>query len=338
MTVLDELIHRADLDDLVRHVERTVAARDWAHLVETRDAARAAVSTGRQLWPIATLANVRLALRAPAEHAVRALDDGARTFMPGPVSEILACAHDWRDLAPHLPHGHDRSLVAYERALRGDPDVTGNEPAVLEIPVVPAEWEPRYATAVYDDDGAHDEPPASAVGDTMAVGDTPTVDAIDAAGVGRPGSIDTDNAVTDAFRQLVEPWTASSNGTARIAFVEGGVRDALSALDVTSARCVRLDAKQTLAWLAWAGASGGAHGRRRGAATGRFGAWWLLAAIAGMDIDGWPPNTARFGEVLSSMECWWWDGGNDTGGWRLRLVVRDVDEGTSCAMEALDHL
>lgn len=327
MTVLDELIHRADLDELVRHVERTVAARDWAHLVETRDAARAAVATGRQLWPIATLANVRLALRAPAEHAVRALDDGARTFMPGPISEMLACAHHWRDLAPHLPEGHDRSLTAYERALRGDPDVGADEPGVLDIPVVPADWEPPYVTTVYDDDGAHDDPPEAPGGEAIV---------LDTAGNERRESLDIDNAVTDAFRQLVEPWTASSNGAARIAFVDGGAADSLTALGVTSARLVRLDAPRALKWLAWAGASGGAHGRRRGAATGRFGAWWLLASITGMDTDGWPPDSERFGEVISSLECWWWDEGEPGSGWRVSLVIDDVDEGTSCALEAHD--
>lgn len=329
MTVLDELIHRADLDELVRHVERTVAARDWDHLVETRDAARAAVATGRQLWPIATLANFRLALRAPAEHAVRALDDGARTFMPGPVSEIIACAHHWRDVSPHLPPGHDRSLVAYERAMRRDPDVDADEPGVLDIPVVPAAWEPRYATAVYDDDGAHDDPPAAPAGDA-------TILDIGIVENDRPASIDADNSVTDAFRQLVEPWTASSNGKARLAFVDGGPADALTALGVASSRLVRIDPSRALAWLAWAGASGGAHGRRRGAATGRFGAWWLVATIAGLDLDGWPPEPDTLGEALSTMGFWWWDGGTPRVGWCVSLVIEDPDEGTSCALEAHD--
>ena len=44
---------------------------------------------------------------------------------------------------------------------------------------------------------------------------------------------------------------------------------------------------EALAWLAWAGASGGAHGRRRGAALGRFGALWVLAAVLDL-TDEWP--------------------------------------------------
>ena len=83
---LDALVSRADLDGLVRHVDATCAAREWDHLVRVRDRSRAAVDTGRQLWPIATLANYRLALWAPAELAVRALDDTARTCMPAKVA------------------------------------------------------------------------------------------------------------------------------------------------------------------------------------------------------------------------------------------------------------
>ena len=79
---LEQLVQRADLDGLVRHVDNTVADRDWDHLVRIRNASRSAVDTGRQLWPIATLANVRLALWAPAEYAVQSLDDHVRTFMP----------------------------------------------------------------------------------------------------------------------------------------------------------------------------------------------------------------------------------------------------------------
>ena len=99
---LEQLVQRADLDGLVRHVDNTVADRDWDHLVRIRNASRSAVDTGRQLWPIATLANVRLALWAPAEYAVQSLDDHVRTFMPGPVSEILAVHHTWDELAPLL--------------------------------------------------------------------------------------------------------------------------------------------------------------------------------------------------------------------------------------------
>ena len=64
---LDELVHRADLDSLIRLVDDRTAARDWDGLRRARDRARSAVNTGRQLWPVATLAEYRLALLAPAD-------------------------------------------------------------------------------------------------------------------------------------------------------------------------------------------------------------------------------------------------------------------------------
>lgn len=318
---LDELIHRADLDELVRHVDATCAGHDWDHLVRVRDAARAAVSTGRQLWPIATLANYRLALWAPAQHAVRALDDAVRIFMPGPVSEILAVHHTWAELSPHLPHGHDRSLVAYERALRGE--LVADEHGVLDIPFAVQAWEPTYAVATYSDDGVDCPSPASPPC-TTTVTSTPTE------------SVD-DPETVSAFRRLVEPWTAQSNGTASAAVADGGVADALGALGVHAARTAAMRPEDGLALLAWAGASGGARGKRRGAATGRGEAWWFLASFTGLS-DGWPCDPDELGEVVQSLQFHAWESDEaSTGGWRLHLVIVDPDEGLSLALRAVDR-
>lgn len=323
-TSLDELINRADLDGLVRHVDATCAARDWAHLLEVRDRARAAVSTGRQLWPIATLANFRLALWAPAVLAVRALDDTVRTFMPGPVSEILAVHHSWAELTAHLPIGHDRSLVAHERALRGESVPGSADESALEVPVQPLAWEPAYALATYSDDGL--DAPAPEM--NLSYG---AVEPVSAAAV-----ID-DSDTTVAFRRLVEPWTAQSNGMARLVVVDGGAPEALGALGLTSVDVAELDARTAVAWLAWAGASGGAHGKRRGAATGRAEAWWFLASFTGLD-EPWPCDGAELGEVVGSLGFAAWRHRSRTdGGWNLRLVVNDRHEGVCAALEATDR-
>lgn len=320
---LDELIHRADLDDLVRHVDATCAARDWDHLVRVRDRARTAVDTGRQLWPIATLANHRLALHAPAATAVRALDETARTFMPGPVSEILAMHHTWHDLAPHLPPGHDRALVAHERSLRGDTVPDAEDHDVLDIPVAIQPWEPAYALATYDDDGVQAPPPRLSAHQTTWTAPSIHVDAID-------------DETIPAFRQMMSPWTAGSNGTARAVVVRGDVDAALVGLGLDSARTVAITAAEALAHLAWAAASGGAHGRRRGAATGRSEAWWLLAIFTGMD-DPWPIDPDALGDVVSGLECLAvTDDKAPTVGWGLGLVLVDRDEGLSAALWARD--
>lgn len=320
---LTDLVHRADLDGLVRHVDAVCAARDWEQLVRVRDASRAAVETGRQLWPIATLANYRLALWAPAEIAVRSLDDAARTFMPGPVSEILAQHHTWDDLEPHLAPGHDRSLVAHERALRGDA-VDDREPSVLDVPMAPLEWEPRYVVATYDDDGAHESFPEPDVAVWRSVEASP--------------SEPVDDPTTDAFRQMMTPWTAQSNGTARAAVARGDGDAAVGALGLASVRLGTVAASDAMSLLAWAAASGGARGRRRGLATGRGEAWWLVSVFLGVD-DEWPVDPDEFGALVASLECHVLiDDEAPTTGWGLGLVLVDRDENVSCALVARDGL
>lgn len=320
---LTDLIHRADLDGLVRHVDATCASRDWEHLVHVRDAARTAVDTGRQLWPIATLANYRLALWAPAHLAVRALDDSARTFMPGPVSEILAQHHMWHELEPHLAPGHDRSLVAHERALRGD-EIDDGEPSALDIPVSLCGWEPRYALATYDDDGVHAPPPEPRI---------ETWEVVDAS----PGER-LDDPTVDAFRQMMSPWTAQSNGAAMAAVAEGNAHAAVTAVGITAARLGSVTAPEAVSLLAWAAASGGAMGRRRGAATGRGEAWWLLSVFLGID-EPWPVDADELGALVASLECHVLiDDEAPTAGWGLGLVLVDTDENVSCALVARDGL
>ncbi|CAB4607036.1 unannotated protein [freshwater metagenome] len=318
---LDDLIRRADLDELVRFVDGTCDARDWDLLVDIRNKARSAVSTGRQLWPIATLANYRLALWSPAEYAVRALDDTARTFMPGPVSEIIAVHHTWEELEEHLADGHDRSLIAHERAMRGD-GIDEDEHSVLEIPMELQEWEPRYVMASYTDDGVDfPSPDVPSLLDTIECVSSHPIDDLDS---------------VLAFRRLVEPWTTQSNGTAEAVVVEGGTPEALGALGLSHARTAPLTADEALGWLAWAGASGGSHGKRRGAATGRGEAWWFLATFVGL-ADDWPCYANEFGDVISSLEftAYTYDKA-PTVGWGLHLVIEDPEEGLAIALRATD--
>ena len=320
-TSLDDLIRSADLDGLVRHVDDTCSSHDWEHLVRIRNEARSAVNTGRQLWPIATLANYRLALWAPAEFAVRSLDDTARTFMPGPVSEILAVHHRWEDLDEHLAPGHDRSLVAYERALRGD-EIDDDEPAVLDIPITPQWWEPLYSLAIYTDDGLQFDPVD--ISATQVILTAAHAEAI------------SDNTV-DVFRRMMEPWTAQSNGTAHAAVAEGGVEEALGALGLSSAGITDITHLEALQLLGWGASSGGAHGKRRGAATGRSEAWWLLATFTGLDED-WPCDAEELGEVIETLNFSVFRNEEVSGaGWGLHMIIVDPEEGLTVALSANDH-
>jgi hypothetical protein len=322
---LDDLIHRVDLDGLVRLVDARGDTRDWDGLRRLRDRTRAAAATGRQLWPATTLASYRLALLAPAPWAAEAVTHTGR-FTIGPLTEVIAQHHTWRELAPYLDTGPTGAYIAHERALRGetidDRDLERFAP-VIDIPAGLRPWEPTYCVAVYHDSHAEFPAPPWPTGLTTATAvDTPA-EQLD------------DTGFDDAVRHLLSGWTADSEGHAATACVQGGPAAAVSALGVTTVRMVEIDRADALAWLAWAGASGGAHGRRRGAAAGRDGAWWVLGAIGDLH-DHWPPSDQAMTEVLDDLRWHWWADAHEPQGWTLRLVVTDTRESVSWAIDAGD--
>jgi hypothetical protein len=324
---LDSLIQRADLDALVRLVDDCTAAGDWRLLTEVRNRCRAAVATGRQLWPAATLAEYRLALVAPPEWAAPMIASDAGLFTIGPLTEVIAQHHSWAELHSLLPATPGAAVVAHERVLRGerlDPQTVAEPPNVFDLPYELAAWEPQYPLATYTDDGVDAQPPPipDPSGERTARGRS-SVERVH------------DEGVELAVRQLVETWTASSNGRAEVTCVEGGGDDAIAALGVPAWTTQPLTLEQALAWLAWAGASGGAHGRRRGAALGRFGALWLVAAVLDQTAD-WPPPLDRLGAEAGELRWSWWDAGDAQHGWRLQLAVEDGESRRAWAFTAVD--
>jgi hypothetical protein len=322
---LERLVDRGDLDALLRVVEHGAADGDWEGLVMLRAACRHARHSGRQLWPAATLAEYRLALDAPGPYAASMLVEDAGHFAVGPLAEVAAARHTWADLAPYLDGGPRSALFAHERVLRGE-DLRGANvpPGVLDLPLVLADWEPPYPLAEYDADRVHVPAPPPVA--------TSPVDVPDAA---PEHTVDDD--VDAAFRELVAPWTRESNGRAEVVAVEGDERDALAALGVRRARMTTVDAGYAMATLAWAGASGGAHGRRRGMAIGRFGAWWLLAALGGIG-DEWPIPPDELGALAGALRWFVWDAHEPAVGWQVRVAVRDADDGLAWAFSATDEV
>jgi hypothetical protein len=319
--ILDRLIAAADLDGLRRLIDDRCTADDWGGVLHVRDRARWAVTTGLELWPAATMAEHRLALLAPDEWAARVLDDDSGPVALGPLTEVVAQNHSWEGLSRLLVLDARAGLFAHERALRGEAIDTEDLPNVLDMPYELEPWEPRYTLPVYTADGA-----------TFLAPRLPT-SFVDVE-VDR-GPLVPDDDVDAAFRQLVEPWTAESNGRASVVCVDGPITDAVGALGVTSARIADLTASEALQWLAWAGSSGGACGRRRGGARGRFGAWWLIAALGGATGE-WPLSPHAIGELAEELHWYWWDDGAPASEWQLRLVVTLPAEGLSWAFSAHD--
>jgi hypothetical protein len=320
---LDEAVRRADLDELLRMVDGLCSARDWDGLETLRDRCARAHETGRQLWPVASHAAYRLALEAPAPWAAAVLGDGGAAFSLGPLPEVAAQAHEWHDLAPHVPHGAPAVLAAHERVMRGE-DLSEIElpgPSVLEVPLRLVEWEPRYVLAEYRSDRADFPMP-----------EIPNLER--AALPSAPDDTEHDEA-SRALVELVRAWTSGSDGHADAVSVRGSALDAIAALGPRDARVAPIEADRAMALMAWAGASGGAHGRRAGAAAGRFAAWWAAGALTDL-LDTWPPESERLGAALGSLDFVAWDIGDPDTGWRLHLAVASPSRGRAWAIAATD--
>ena len=320
---LAALVELGDLDELLRATDRLCDARAWPELVELRDRCRRAVERGKQLWPAANHVEYRLALEAPGEFAARMLTDVAGLFGLGPLAEVAAARHAWADLAPFVPGSPTAVMCAHERVMRGD-DLTGVDlpgPDPLEVPRVLCDWEPEYPLAEYrSHDADFPSPPPVAGGVATAV---------DAHGDLIPHS-----GVARTLRDLVHPWTA--DGDATTAAVHGDVRGAIGALDGPEVRLIEVSLSDALAWLGWAGASGGAHGRRRGAAAGRLDAWMVLAELVDLGAV-WPLDTEELGQRSARLRWYVWDAvGIGPTGWVLRVAVADPDRDVAFALMAHD--
>ena len=315
-----ELIEAGDLNGLLRAVDGLVAARAWDEMLDLADRCDDAIERGKQMWPIIAHIDYRIALEAPGEYAAGVLESELSRFLLGPLSEVAASTHRWDELAPHLTTPQTAAYVAQERVLRGEV-LTGDERAhaeELELPLELMEWEPTYALATYKTDHVEvAEPwdPRQPLRDVRP----------------EPGRTTPDREVETALLDLVTPWTAESNGAARAVVVEGDAAGAAAALAFTSLRIGELDRAEALQRMAWAAASGGAHGRRRGAAYGRFAAWYTTAVLGGYD---WPVTSAQLAE--EHLHWYRWDEGSPEDGWVMRLAVEDRADGWAAAVAATD--
>lgn len=315
--VLDA-VDLADTDTLIRAVDGLCATREWDQLAVLRLHCQAAVERGKQLWAVDEHIRYRFALEAPSEVAAAAVAEGPARWTLGPLTEVVAQRHAWSDLEPHLPPGPERAFVAHECAIRGQSvDALAIDPMVLEIPVTVQDWEPSYPLADYKSDRAEFPSPLVSRFNPMTIS---------------PGQRISDDAAIEALSGLVKPWIEQSSGRADVAVVQGGLAVALGALGVPAAMVARLDPAAALAWMGWAAASGAAHGKRRGAAAGRFETWWALAVLADLDF---PPDPDDFGAIISEFVWHWWSDGIDDG-WRLNLGITDTEYDRTWAITAID--
>jgi hypothetical protein len=240
----------------------------------------------------------------------------------GPLTEVIAQNHQWSELSEFLESSPTSTYIAYECAIRGQ-QVDGELFPALESPCTLLPVESNYALAEYHDNEAKFPTPAiPEMGNAIAV---PASSA----------NVVHDSEVATAIHQLVDAWTTQSNGALRISCVDGSVLDALAALEVQEARLSLLTSSDALAWLTWAGASGGAHGRRRGNALGRDAAWWTIAALTEKTFH-WPIGNEELEDATNSLQWFWWDNNEPTTGWNIKLCAHHAERNRSWAISLND--
>lgn len=320
MTTISNVVERGNPDELLGLVNHLCTDEAWDDLVDLKHRCLEAVTRGKQLWGVAAHIDYRLALEAPGPWAAPVITEGAGRFTLGPLPEVTASTHLWGELDPYLPDGPARSVVAQERVVRGENLLHASvDPGILEIPLRLELWEPPYPLATYHPSKAEFPPP-----------DLPPMRPVD---LPRNPEIISDVLSTNALTELTTVWTEESNGRSEASAVAGTAADAIAALGLRAARIVQITPQSGVAVMAWAGASGGAHGRRPGAAAGRFAAWWTVSELAGLE---WPPEPAELGEAVHRLAWYAWSDLFPPTGWTLHLAIEDPEEGLAWAVSAVD--
>jgi hypothetical protein len=316
-----DAIEASDTDELVRIVDGHCEARAWDSLAEMRSRCDEAGTRGKQLWGVIEYIRYRFALDAPGQWAGPAVDGGEARFTLGPLPEVAASTKSWSDLDHHLSPGPARAMVAHERVVRGeDLREADVDHLVLELPLRLQPWEPAYRVPTYHHDRLELSTPSSP---SISATETPSP------------SLEVDDLEgTRALLSLVDHWVQTSNGRAEAACVEGHPQAAIAALGVARMGMRSVEPGVALAWMAWAAADGGAHGRRRGAALGRFSAWWTAHELSGLE---WPAPPDELGAALSELDWFLWSDGSSPTGWALRLAVYSPGEGLAWAIRATDQ-
>lgn len=317
-----ELVEAAQPNELLRRVDALCDARRWDDLVDLALRCREAVERGKQLWPIAEHIEYRLALEGPASYAASVLSPTAGRFALGPLTEVAASTHTFAELKPHVDLPQVAGVLSAERVVRGEvlEGVPGCFPEVLELPMVMLPWEPQYPLATYRS--------------SKVTAPAPEVEALVRSAKPKGGEEIDDPELVRSLLDLVATWVNSSNGRADAAVVDGTAEAAIGSLGEKEFLIGQIEPATALALMAWAAASGGAHGRRNGAAAGRSAAWWAASTLCDLE---WPPDPAVLGEEVAELRWYRWEPRRPLGGWQLHLAVEDPANGWAAVLAAEDR-
>lgn len=316
-----DLVEAAQPNALLLRTNALASARDWEALVDLAQRCRDAVERGKQLWPIAEHIDYRLALEGPGEYAGAVITPEAGRFAHGPLTEVAASTHAFDEVAPYLKVPQALGVFAAERVIRGEDLSERSEahPEILELPMFLADWEPSYLLPTFKADGVEVPSPEFQSSIQASRGNTGT-------------SLD-EGEVVQALLDLVSIWVAESGATAEAVVVEGDARTAIATLGDKRFFASGITSAEAFSYMAWAGAAGGVHGRRRGGAAGRFGSWWAAALLTGCD---WPADPRELGELSSGLNWYRWEPRKMPAGWGFHLAGEDPADGWAFAIGALD--
>lgn len=319
---VSELIELGQPDPLMARIDSFSTDERWADMIDLRDRCREAVERGKQLWGVAHHVDYRLALEAPPELAAVAADSPASRFTLGPLTEVAASTHTWTELEPYLASGPIRSMVANERAVRGE-DLSGAvfDRHVLEMPDSLLTWEPQYSAPEYKRNRVESDPPIP--------DDTTEVELPSA------GETINDPLTVEALLALTATWTEQSNGIAEARAVEGTALSAIASLGLRRARISELRQAEAFNIMAWTASDSGAHGRRAGLAAGRMAAWWVAAAAADL-LDEWPLDPKEFSDDIAHLNWYWWSDPYPSTGWACRIAIEDPEANYAWVLNAAD--
>lgn len=322
MSDIEDLVEAAEPNPLLARVDALAGNRDWDGLVELARRCREAVERGKQLWPIAEHIDYRLALEAPGPYAAAVLELDAGRFALGPLTEVAASTHLFAELAEHIRSPQATGFVAAERVVRGEDlrSIPGTFQETLEMPLMLSDWEPAYPLAVYRA--------------SKAVFPDPAISSEMITGVSEPFETIEDDESRLALMGLVDVWVSQSNGTVEVSTIEGSAAGAVAALGFDEFNIGEITTADAFAMMAWAAASGGAHGKRRGAAYGRYAAWWAGCTLSDLE---WPPNPSELGAAVTNLDWFLWKPPASLQGWNLHLAAASR-EGWAVAIGATDVL
>lgn len=320
--IFAEAVDHSDHAELLRWIDRFDSEHDNESLVRLAWACHRALDRGHQLGAITAHAAYRLALRAPVEYFAEVLSIADDRFTPGPFAEVLASANSSAEIGEELPFGAVRSLALAECVLRGD-TIAEVDTDLFDTPGRLAEWEPKYALAEYSETELNAPPYELKPLSRSALVST-AIDSIE--------RLANDDA-SHALHAAVAHWAEQSTGRIDTSVVSGDAQRAVCALGIRGGALSEITTADAFGMLAWAGATGAAHAKRRGAAAGRFAAWWAAAALTGVR---WPPTSDQLGEAGETLRWFTFDTGVPDLGWQLRLAVTHTACDRSWAITADD--